>query len=437
MKIVCNLVAGVVILASILAPVNGQELEAQFASARAAMQAEDWTGAQVIWQSIVTATPENGLAQFGLSQAALKSGDLKTAQMSIAAAVEVDARDEQYRAHAELISAISSSMTKARRLFDENDTEGAVAEYEQLLQRHPYVASAQHALGMAHKRNGDLRAAATAFRAASAVAPDNTTYTRASRNLVAEKYNSANNLYKRRDWASASRGYLEAIDIEPTFHPAYYMLAKAYSNDGDNMAALVTLHKVLVIKPDYVKALVEKGSVLVKEGQTAEAEKSYRMALNFDRDNDDAYVGLGTLLRETDMAAAIAAFTSAIAANAKNSTAHESLGEIYSEQENWSVAQKHLERATQLKPKSYLPAWRLSVVYNSQENFEQARLMAKKSTDLKKSFEYAWYQRGIAEKALGNKQAAIAAFKNAEKGRDSAVRKSAKYELDQLTSNGG
>ncbi|MFC1481497.1 tetratricopeptide repeat protein [Candidatus Neomarinimicrobiota bacterium] len=436
MKMSRNLIAGVVILGSMLAPLIGQDLEAQIATAKAAMEAEDWASAQVTWQAIVADNPANAEAHYLLSKTALQTGDLKTAQTSIAAALEEDGRNTEYREHADIIAAISSSMTKARRLLDENDPDGAIAEYEQLLTQHPYLASAQYAMGMAYKRTENLRQAAKAFRAARDLDPGNSNYSNALRNLVAEKYNSANRLYKNRNWGPAINAYLEAIDLEPTFHPAYYQLAKAQKYDGDNIAALATLDKILAFKPDYVNALVEKGDILVKEGQEAEAEQAYRLAISFDAGSDQAYVGLGSILRNTDENAAINAFESAIAANNKSSAAHEFLGEIYSGRENWTKAQAHLEKATQLKPKDYRTAWRLAVVYNSTQNYEQARLMAKKSTDIRKSFEYGWYEKGIAEKALGNRQAAIVAFRQAEKGRDSAIRKSAKYELAQLTSNG-
>lgn len=430
------LITGAVIMGSLLAPLAGQDLEAQFASARAAMQVEDYAGAAKILKGVVTANPTNAAAQFLLSQVAIKTGDLRTAQTSIAAALAEEGRNTQYREHADVVASISSAMTKARRLLDEGEIDDAINEYEKLLTEHPYFSSAHYSMGMAHKRNGSLRQAAKAFRAARDMVPDNTTYATALRKLVADQYNIANRLYKTRDWTAAIGGYMEAIDLESSFHPAYYMLAKSYKNDGDNIAALATLDKVLAIKPDYVKALIEKGSILYKESQLVKSEQAYRLAISADPKSDKAFVGLGTVIRTTDVKGAISAFESAIAISNKNSAAYENLGEIYSANENWTEAQMHLEKATKLKPKGYLPAWRLAVVYNNLQNYEQARLMAKKSTDLKKSFEYAWFEKGIAEKALGNRQAAIVAFRNAEKGRDTGIRKSAKYELSQLTSNG-
>ena len=40
----------------------------------------------------------------------------------------------------------------------------------------------------------------------------------------------------------------------------------------------------------------------------------------------------------------------------------------------------------------------------------------------------------LAEKALGNRLAAIEAFKNAERGRDAGIRRTARYELSLLES---
>ena len=164
------------------------------------------------------------------------------------------------------------------------------------------------------------------------------------------------------------------------------------------------------------------------------AEEVYRQALAVDPKADNAWVGLGAVLRADRTEEAVAAFETAIAVNPKNASANEHLGELYSEQEKWPEALSHLELAAKLRPKRHTTAWRLAVVYNQLGEHEKARLSAKRSTDINKNFEYAWYQKGIAEKALGNRLAAIEAFKNAERGRDAGIRRTARYELSLLES---
>ena len=410
----------------------GQDLEEILTKAREEISAKNYGSARQNLQTILQYNSAYAPAYFELSKIALIQDDLKGAQDNIQAAIENDPRNEEYRAEAEKIAEISSIMSDARRSFDERDYMGAVARYEKVLEDHPAFASAYYGMGMAFAREGNQRQAAEAFRKAQAYNPDDARYTTALRKIVADKFNEANRLLRGRDWESALEIYKEVVELDPTFEKTYYWMARSYRMLGDNEAALKTLDRAIEIKPDYTTAYVEKGDILRRDGRSEEAEAVYRQALSLDPKSDKAWVGLGAIVRSEKPAEAVEAFKSALSVNPENGDAAGYLGEIYSDQEKWAEARKYLEQAVKLKTKDQVVTWRLAHVYNALGEYEKARQMGKRSTDLKKTFEYGWYELGLAEKALGNRVAAIEAFKNASNGRDASIRKSSQYELKQL-----
>ncbi len=423
-----------VVMAVSLATVLGafQNSADLLTQARAAIKAGDLAAAEVHLKSAVDADDANAEVHFELSRLLLDRDNLKGTQTHLKKAIELDGRNQDYRDFAEKVSVISSAMSQASRTFDEQEYEKAAGEYEGIITKYPRFASAYYGLGLSLMKASMLKGAADAFRNAAELNPEDQRYSMALRKLVADQYNEGNRRYNTRDWEAAIESYVSAIDLDPTFVQAYYRQARCERNLGDPEAALETLDRALAVRPDYVTAIIEKGNILRSQSRGPEAEETYRMAIAFDATSSDAYVGLGAVLRTDQRDEAIRTFEMAISLNPKNSTAHEYLGEIYSDQENWKKALDHLSTASKLKPKDYRTHWRLSVAYNATDKSEDARQSARKSVNLKKTFEYGWYELGIAEKALGNRQAAIEAFKNAEKGRDGAIRKTARYELQQL-----
>lgn len=410
-----------------------QDLETRLSRAKAEMASGNWAQAESMLQAIIEDDENYAPAFFELSVVFLERDNLKGAQENITKAIEKDPRNDEFRSEAERIAALSGGMSRARRAYDERDFDSAILEYEKVVSEFPRFASAHFGLGLALTKAGSPRPAADAFRQASGLNPDSESYTKALYRLVAEEYNKGNRLYNARDWEAALASYQQAIDLDPTFHKAYYRLAKCYKNMGDTDEALKTLDQVLKVKPDYITAIVEKGNIFRTAAQSDQAEAAYRQALSYDSQADKAWIGLGAVLSSGRPKEAEEAFRAAIAANPKSSTAHEYLGELYSDQERWEDALAPLEKASDLKRRDHRTAWRLAAAYNALGRHAEAQQAAKRSTDLKRNFEYAWFEKGIAEKALGNRQAALEAFRNAGKGRDAAIRKSARYELDQLS----
>jgi tetratricopeptide (TPR) repeat protein len=415
---------------------EAQDLDAILEQARSNIASQDYDAAKEQLEKIITQSTAFAPAHFELSKLALIMDDLKGAQSSMEAALENDPRNEEYRAEAEKIAALSSQMSDATRAFNNRDYMDAVAIYESVIEEYPTFASAYSGMGVALAQAEMLRQAADAFRKAIEYNPRNEEYSSSLTYIVGMKFNEGNNNYRDRNWEAALENYQEAIDIEPGFHQSHLMLARVYQRLDDYASAMEALDRVLIIKPDYVNAYIEKGKLLKREGRSAEAEAAYRLALSADPKSTKSLVGLGSILMSDRPDEAIETFKAVLKIDPKAGDAAEYLGEIYSIREEWAEAKRYLEQAVRLKSRDHITAWRLAQVYNKLQDYEKARQQAKRSTDIRKTFEYAWYEKGLAEKALGNRVAAMEAFRNALKGRDASIRKGAEYELKQLESPG-
>jgi tetratricopeptide (TPR) repeat protein len=413
-----------------------QDLDTILEQARSNIASQDYDTAKQQLEEIIEQSSSFAPAHFELSKLALILDDLKSAQSSMEAALENDPRNEEYQAEAEKLAAISSAMSDAARAYSDREYLDAVAIYEKIIEDYPTFASAHYGMGKALAQAEMLRQAANALRKAIEYNPRNEEYSSSLMYIVGMKFNEGNNNYRDRNWEAALESYQEAIDIEPGFHQSYLMLARVYQRLDDYASAMENLDRVLTLKPDYLNAYIEKGKLLKREGRNAEAEATYRLALSVDPNSTKSLVGLGSILMGDRQDEAIVTFKAALKIDAKDGDAAEYLGEIYSIREEWAEAKRYLEQAVRLKPRDHITAWRLAQVYNQLQDYEKARQMAKKSTDIRKTFEYAWYEKGLAEKALGNRVAAMEAFRNAIKGRDASIRKGAEYELKQLESPG-
>ncbi|MFC1484183.1 tetratricopeptide repeat protein [Candidatus Neomarinimicrobiota bacterium] len=430
---------GILVLCLVCIPAGtmvAQDLDSILEQARLNIASQDYDTAMKQLEEIIEQSSAFAPAHFELSKLALILDDLKTAQSSMEAALENDPRNEEYRAEAEKLAAISSSMSDAARAYSDREYLDAVAIYEKIVEEYPTFASAYYGMGKALTQAEMLRQAANAFRQAIEHNPRNEEYSSSLLYIVGMKFNDGNNNYRDRNWEAALESYQEAIDIDASFHQSHLMLARVYQRLDDYASAMAALDRVLAIKPDYVNAYIEKGKLLKREGRTAEAEAAYRLALSVDPNSTNSLVGLGSILMSDRPDEAIVTFKAALKIDAKDGDAAEYLGELYSIREEWAEAKRYLEQAVRLKPRDHVTAWRLAQVYNQMKDYENARQMAKKSTDISKTFQYGWYEKGLAEKALGNRVAAIEAFRNALKGRDAGIRKGADYELKQLESPG-
>lgn len=412
--------------------VSGQSAGELYSEALEAIAAGNYPAARQQLETAIAQEPTFPQAYFELSKLCLIMDDIQAAQVNITQAINNDLNNQEFRDFADVLREIMQTLNEGLRLYDQREYMEAISVYERILENHPTFATAHYYIGLAYRMEGNVQQAAQAFHQAIANNPVDQRYSEALRRLVVDKYNEGNRLFNARDYEGAAEAYQEAYELDPGFHQAYYRLAMSWQNLGEIDSALAALGRATEIQPDYLQAYVRRGDILRREGFPEEAREEYRRGIRVDPKADMAWLGLGAALRADSLDLAIDAFRRALEINPESGDAAEFLGEIFSEQERWPDAREHLEQAVELKPDNHVTAWRLAAVYNTLGEYELARDYARRSTRLNNSFEYAWYELGQAEKALGNRVAAIDAFRRAANGRDASIRRSAEYELRLL-----
>ncbi len=92
-----------------------------------------------------------------------------------------------------------------------------------------------------------------------------------------------------RDWISAEKNYLLAIDIEPTFMEAYRGLLELYIAADRPTEAGATLTRILQIEPTSMKDRLLLGNLLLNAGQPMRALAQFGAAMQISNNSDALY----------------------------------------------------------------------------------------------------------------------------------------------------
>ena len=302
-----------------------------------------------------------------------RRADLETLLASDAAGAA-----EQARALGEL-----GRLYQAHRLL-----EAARACYERAHALAPESFEWAYYVGVLAAGGGDVEAAATAFRHALELRRDDgpALIRLADLELEQGRVEEAELLYVRAaavdDSAAVAYGmgrvgeergeYTEAIDqferaltLQPGASVLHYHLGQAYrelgefdraeaalARSGPNRVAMADplMHELTTLAIGALPHL-DRGHAAAREGRLAEAEAAYRQAVAADATNVRAHQSLATLLvRRGDPEAAVEHFGVAVRLEPKNAEAHSDLGVLLSELGRNDRAAEHLGRAVELEP---------------------------------------------------------------------------------------
>ncbi|CAF3342226.1 unnamed protein product [Rotaria sp. Silwood1] len=81
-----------------------------------------------------------------------------------------------------------------------------------------------------------------------------------------------------------------AIDADPKNYIAYFRRAAVYLGMGKSKAALPDLNKVIELKPDFLAARIQRGNLLLKQGDFDEAKIDFESILTSDSSNNEARI---------------------------------------------------------------------------------------------------------------------------------------------------
>ncbi|CAG2177844.1 unnamed protein product, partial [Oppiella nova] len=89
-------------------------------------------------------------------------------------------------------------------------------------------------------------------------------------------------MLSRGQYSDALSHYHMAVEADPNNYLTVFKRATVYLALGKHKAGLDDLNEVIVLKPDFLAARLQRGSVLLKQGRLDEAHIDYEWVLRLE-----------------------------------------------------------------------------------------------------------------------------------------------------------
>jgi len=192
---------------------------------------------------------------------------------------------------------------------------------------------------------------------------------------------------ERGAWPEAIEQFERALTLQPRASVVHYHLGQTYrelgefdraeealARSGPSRVAMADplMHELTTLAIGALPHL-DRGHAAAREGRLADAESAYRQAVAADAANVRAHESLATLLvRRGDPEGAIEHFGVAVRLDPENAQAHSDLGVLLAELGRNDRALEHLGRAVELEPGNGEARLGLGAVLAQTGNFEEA-----------------------------------------------------------------
>jgi len=364
-------------------------------------------------------------------QVAVKLDRLDDANKHYIKSIELDNKNEDYRSAQEKLAVLKKDMINAKKNYDSGLIDEAIIGYEKLTNAYPEYAIVFYNLGRVYKVNEEYDLAVQNYKKARDLNPFEEKYSMAITAIAQQMAKEGDTEYRRQEFETAIENYKQAIKFSPDYTTAYFKLARTYFKMKDYENTRIILEQNLGVDPQQEQSEKMLGDVYQGTGNYENAKEHYKRAIAINENYYKAHYSIGTLfLKEGQNEQAREALEISIKLEPDYAKAYGALGTVEQELGNVDLAIENFIHAIELDPRPYKIYYRLASAYNLQKQYENAKTSAKDCLNIKRNYAPAYYELGIAQKALGNKVAATAAFEKAKK--DKNWRKSAQYELDML-----
>jgi predicted CXXCH cytochrome family protein len=205
----------------------------------------------------------------------------------------------------------------------------------------------------------------------------------------------------------------------------YYELAESYSKAGDNNQAIRWYQEALQRRPDYPKARQELGITLIAAGETPRAVEVLEKAAASPfvetvalADLGGAYIKLGNPERAAQVLDRV------LALNPDSPEAHNFMGLLLGQKNDWAGAEQHLRAAIANQPDMAEAHYNLANLLARAKNYSEAQYHFQKAIAMNPAYADAHHNYGLLlvlmgsyGKALDELQEAVRLDPNSAQGR--------------------
>ena len=152
--------------------------------------------------------------------------------------------------------------------YNENDLQGAIADYNEAIRFNPNFANAYFNRGVAKKALGDKQGAITDYNEAIRLNPN-----------FANAYNNRGNVKQDLgDKQGAIADYNEAIRLNPNHDNAYSNRGNVKQDLGDKQGAIADYNEAIRLNPNYANSYYSRGLIKQERGEKQESLVDLRKA---------------------------------------------------------------------------------------------------------------------------------------------------------------
>ena len=176
------------------------------------------------------------------------------------------------------------------------------------------------------------------------------------------------------------------IQTRPTFVPAHFALAHAYSNLKQYDQAESELKRVLELQPQHPWASYELGMTLINERRIPEAKQLFNNQIVKNPNDADAHYGMGMVLaQEQNYPAAIQEYNTAARLEPEFDGIYYEIGNLYNKQRKYDEAIKAFQKERQQNGDDQYVETGLADAYKGKGMMAQSQEAETKSEQLRKS----------------------------------------------------
>jgi protein O-mannosyl-transferase len=304
---------------------------------------------------------------------------------------------------------------------DQGDIQQAISDYSKAIVINPKFVNAHYNRGIVYKDQGNIQQAISDFSKAIKIKPNyvdaynnrglaykdqgNIQQAISDYNKVIEinpnfekAYNNRGVTYNDQgDIQQAISDFNKAIEINPNFWQAYNNRGLAYKDQGDIQQAISDFNKAIEINPNYVDAYNNRGNTYADRGDIQQAIFDYNKAVAINPKYEKAYNNRGITYKDQgNIQQAISDFSRAIKINLNYAEAYNNRGNLYSQQGNFIQAFSDYTRAIEINP-NYLDAYcSRGTAYSQQGSFAQAIFDFNRAIEINPNYAEVYNNRGIA-----------------------------------------